>query len=106
MVDVGVGEAVGVGVSVEAGVGVAAGVGVTIGVGVGVAAGVVVLQPVSTSIRESAINREPASMSFRIFVLLHICHLVDTPVLYDKRVQGKSLNSSLLPKLFEQPFDL
>ena len=51
--------------------GVVAGVGVgeVIEVGVGVAAGVV-LQPVSTSIRESAINREPASMSFRISVLL------------------------------------
>ena len=95
-----------VGEATEVGVGVAAGVGVAIGVGVGVAAGVVVLQPVSTSIRESAINREPASMSFRIFVLLHICHLVDTPVMYSKRVQGKSLSASLLSELFEQPFYL
>ena len=56
-------------------------VGEAIGVGVGVAAGVVVLQPVSTSIRDSAINRMPASMSFRILILLYTRDLVDIPLI-------------------------
>jgi tetrahydrodipicolinate N-succinyltransferase len=95
VVGAGVGEAMGVGVSV------AAGVGVTIDVGVGVAAGVVVLQPVSTSIRDNAIKRAPDSMSFRIFILLYTRVLVIYRFIYCKRVRGKSLSASLLHELFE-----